>query len=317
MFQNNNSKDTSAAPLLNIMARERIRENSSRKVTNTHSSVLFVPNNANARGSSRGVDGSSIRIPSSIIAAILFVMVATLPHGYNVAVEGRKNFVPSRDRVVKYRQEKGKQKQYRDNGKSIEGPNYHHNQLMTSSSSSTNSDILLANKKNEKNLQMAGTNDNDISFLPAAAAAATRRTGQLTSCCSAYSSFSASDMCSLYGQDCQSGKTKSHDDEDQSCTQEGLAFIGVSFSVNTKYGNPYSYQLCDQFPMGNLIDRDYKYVMSMDEDGWLVGGGYKQFDYSGKMPYIDSSHTELLRIGSMDVSKGYVIVEKDIAFFIF
>jgi hypothetical protein len=25
-------------------------------------------------------------------------------------------------------------------------------------------------------------------------------------------------------------------------------------------------------------------VMSMDEDGWLVGGGYKSFDYSGKMP---------------------------------
>jgi hypothetical protein len=24
----------------------------------------------------------------------------------------------------------------------------------------------------------------------------------------------------------------------------------------------------------------------MDEDGWLVGGGYKTFDYSGKMPYV-------------------------------
>jgi hypothetical protein len=38
----------------------------------------------------------------------------------------------------------------------------------------------------------------------------------------------------------------------------------------------------------------------MDEDGWLVGGGYKSFDYSGKMPYIDSSHTELVRVGSLD-----------------
>lgn len=291
------------------MGRERIRENSSRKVANSHSSVFFAPNNANARGSPRGVDGGSIRIPSSIIAAIISVLVASLPHCYNVAVEGRQNFVPSRDRVVKYRQEKGQQKQYRDNGKSIEGPNYHHNQITTSSSSNANSYILPAKKKNEKNLRMGGTNDNDISFL-LPAAAATRRTGQLTSCCSAYSSYSASDMCSLYGQDCQSGKTKSHDDEDQSCTQEGLAFIGVSFSVNTKYGNPYSYQLCDQFPMGNIIDRDYKYAMSMDEDGWLVGGGYKQFDYSGKMPYIDSSHTELLRIGSMDVSKGGTSIQQ-------
>ena len=67
-----------------------------------------------------------------------------------------------------------------------------------------------------------------------------------------------------------------------------------------------SYQLCDQFPVENLIDRDYEYVMSMDEDGWLVGGGYKSFDYSGKMPYIDSSHTELLRIGSVDPEYGYV-----------
>jgi hypothetical protein len=103
-----------------------------------------------------------------------------------------------------------------------------------------------------------------------------RRAGQLASCCSTYANLSASDLCSLYSQDCTSGKTKSHDDGDQSCTQQGLSFIGISFSVSSKYGNPYSYQLCDQFPMENLIDREYKYVMSMDEDGWLVGGGYKQ-----------------------------------------
>jgi hypothetical protein len=63
-----------------------------------------------------------------------------------------------------------------------------------------------------------------------------------------------------------------------------LSFIGLSFSVNMASGNPYSYQLCDQFPMENIIDSNYKYVMSMDEDGWLVGGGCKTFDYPGKMP---------------------------------
>jgi len=83
-----------------------------------------------------------------------------------------------------------------------------------------------------------------------------------------------------------------------------------SFSVNTALGNPYSYQLCDQYPMENIIDRDYDYVMSMDEDGWLVGGGYKSFDYSGKMPYIDSSHTELLRIGSVDPEYGGTTIEQ-------
>lgn len=107
---------------------------------------------------------------------------------------------------------------------------------------------------------------------------------QLTGCCTTYTSYSATDMCSLYGEDCASGDTPSHDSGDESCEQVGLSFIGISFSVNTVLGNPYSYQLCDQFPMENIIDRSYEYVMSMDEDGWLVGGGYKSFDYSGKMP---------------------------------
>ena len=111
-----------------------------------------------------------------------------------------------------------------------------------------------------------------------------RLSSQLTGCCYTYQSYAAADMCSLYGEDCESGETPSHDSGDESCEQEGLSFIGVSFSVNTASGNPYSYQLCDQFPMENIIDRNYDYVMSMDEDGWLVGGGYKSFDYSGKMP---------------------------------
>jgi hypothetical protein len=109
---------------------------------------------------------------------------------------------------------------------------------------------------------------------------------QLSGCCYNFQKYDASDLCALYGQDCDSGQSPSHDSGDASCSLKGLSFIGLSFSVNTVSGNPYSYQLCDQFPMENIIDRDYKYVMSMDEDGWLVGGGYKTFDYSGKMPYV-------------------------------
>jgi hypothetical protein len=109
---------------------------------------------------------------------------------------------------------------------------------------------------------------------------------QLSGCCYNYQKYSASDLCALYGNDCDSGESPSHDSGDASCSLKGLSFIGLSFSVNTLSGNPYSYQLCDQFPMENIIDRDYEYVMSMDEDGWLVGGGYKTFDYSGKMPYV-------------------------------
>jgi len=133
---------------------------------------------------------------------------------------------------------------------------------------------------------------------------------QLTGCCTNYISYSAQDMCSLYGEDCESGEQPSHDSGDEDCSQAGLSFIGISFSVNTAQGNPFSYQLCDQYPMENIIDRDYEFVMSMDEDGWLVGGGYKSFDYSGKMPYIDSSHTELLRIGSVDPEYGGTTIEQ-------
>ena len=128
---------------------------------------------------------------------------------------------------------------------------------------------------------------------------------QLTGCCYNYQNYEASAMCSLYGHDCESTEdNNSHDSNDEDCSQKGLSFIGISFSVQSKHGNPYSYHLCDQFPMENIIDRNYEYVMSMDEDGWLVGGGYKPFDYSGKMPYVDSSHTELLRIGSLDPNFG-------------
>mmetsp|Transcript_8642 Transcript_8642/g.19543 ORF Transcript_8642/g.19543 Transcript_8642/m.19543 type:complete len:1080 (-) Transcript_8642:204-3443(-) len=138
-----------------------------------------------------------------------------------------------------------------------------------------------------------------------------RLSSRLTGCCSNYQSYYAADMCGLYGQDCQDASGgNSHDSGDGDCEMDGLSFIGISFSVNVAEGNPYSYQLCDQFPMNNIIDRDYNYVMSMDEDGWLVGGGYKQFDYSGKMPYIDSSHTELLRVGSLDPNYGGTSIDQ-------
>lgn len=127
---------------------------------------------------------------------------------------------------------------------------------------------------------------------------------QLSGCCTTYSSYSADNMCYKYGENCATGAEPSHDSGDEDCSMSGLSFIGISFSVNTANGNPYSYQLNDQFPMENIIDRDYDYAMSMDEDGWLIGGGYKSFDYSGKMPYIDSSHTELLRVGSLDPDYG-------------
>jgi len=133
----------------------------------------------------------------------------------------------------------------------------------------------------------------------------TRRTSSSSSkysglCCSNHAAFSASTLCGMYNQDCENGDNANVDDNQEQCYQDGSAFIGVSFSVHNKTGNGNSHQLNDQFPMENLIDRSYDYVMSTDEYGWLAGGGYKQFDTSGKISNADSAHAELLRIGSLN-----------------
>lgn len=236
---------------------------------------------------------------------LLYINAALMLNSYFIEAQ-----LPSRDRIVQYRVQNGKYKKYRDNGRPIQGPKYHN-------SATRGSLIALGSQKQQRKQDVSrsvvdvifghdrllqNSDNNDIT----ASRQMWSSSKYTSSCCSAYSSYNASDLCELYGFNCGNGNNADEADEntDEQCYQEGLSFIGVSFSVNTQYGNPYSYQLCDQFPMENLIDRSYQYIMSMDEDGWLVGGGYKQFDTSGKMPYVDSAHTELLRIGSLDSSKG-------------
>jgi hypothetical protein len=196
-----------------------------------------------------------------------------------------------RSRVVKDRQGSGK---FHDNGNPIEGQSYRSHRLTGKVPEKTFTALEKKNNRRKAQAkpapwQMEGpnkkTNGDPQMFSQAAKETKPRKlSSQLTGCCYDYEAYGASDMCAIYGQDCESGETPSHDSGDDSCEQDGLSFIGISFSVNTASGNPYSYQLNDQFPMENIIDRNYDYVMSMDEDGWLVGGGYKTFDYSGKMP---------------------------------
>lgn len=228
-----------------------------------------------------------------------------------------------RSRIVKARLNAGHIDRYHDNGRPIEGQGYRARR----GDNTYDVDQRANTKKVEKTVKrkpapwqieapserLTGTVESESANINLGDAHMSNETpeefqrrlsSQLSGCCYTYQGYSAQDLCNMYGNDCESGETPSHDSGDESCSQKGLSFIGISFSVNTASGNPYSYQLCDQFPMENIIDRDYKYIMSMDEDGWLVGGGYKTFDYSGKMPYIDSSHTELLRIGSMDPNSG-------------
>lgn len=205
-----------------------------------------------------------------------------------------------RSRVVKKRLNDGKIVRYHDNGRPLEGPQYRSNAddeaarqarwAADAAARQKSQNGKAANMHNQQNKKIPswmlpmGPQNNPHLQEETSAEFDRKLSTQLSGCCSNYKSYEASYLCSLYGNDCEEEREDSHDSGDQDCEQDGLSFIGVSFSVNTASGNPYSYQLCDQFPMENIIDRDYDYVMSMDEDGWLVGGGYKTFDYSGKMP---------------------------------
>ena len=226
------------------------------------------------------------RTRSILVVCVLAMIASTAP------VESK---LADRSRVVKARQESGRIGQYLDNGRPLEGPSYRSQRR----DAERDTEERIQGEKNKPvtatkptwKLEEETRPSGDVIMLQANQEETPEEfqrklSSQLSGCCYNHQAYSAANLCASYGHDCESGSTKSHDSGDSQCTHEGLSFIGISFSVNTASGNPYSYQLCDQFPMENIIDRNYDYVMSMDEDGWLVGGGYKTFDYSGKMPYV-------------------------------
>ena len=220
-----------------------------------------------------------------------FVLVATAAAAL---LQPASSKLADRSRIVKARGGR-----YQDNGRPIEGPKYRNTRW------SDGKESLIQRQKDERTQRSMLMESMDVDMSGGQVGIENRELGQYTGCCSNYKKYYADDLCAYYGENCdEGGGSGDHNSGDADCSMEGLSFIGISFSVNTANGNPNSYQLCDQFPMENIIDRNYNYVMSMDEDGWLVGGGYKTFDYSGKMPYIDSSHTELIRVGSMDPNRG-------------
>lgn len=77
---------------------------------------------------------------------------------------------------------------------------------------------------------------------------------------------------------------------------DGLAFLGLSLAQNTKDGHVDSVTHQTAFDFNRVQDRDYQYLQSTNDDGWLSGGGEPADSY--KLTAPDSAHVEILRIGT-------------------
>eukprot|EP00568_Trieres_chinensis_P007926 CAMPEP_0183308452 /NCGR_PEP_ID=MMETSP0160_2-20130417/22058_1 /TAXON_ID=2839 ORGANISM="Odontella Sinensis, Strain Grunow 1884" /NCGR_SAMPLE_ID=MMETSP0160_2 /ASSEMBLY_ACC=CAM_ASM_000250 /LENGTH=329 /DNA_ID=CAMNT_0025472293 /DNA_START=72 /DNA_END=1061 /DNA_ORIENTATION=- len=92
---------------------------------------------------------------------------------------------------------------------------------------------------------------------------------------------------------------------------DGLAFLGLSLTRNSVHGHPDSITHQTAFDLNEVLDRDYEFLMSSNDDGWLVGGGEPGPPTSYKLAAKDSSHVEIMRIGTYRPEWGG-IKEKDI-----
>jgi len=93
--------------------------------------------------------------------------------------------------------------------------------------------------------------------------------------------------------------------------RDGLAFLGLSLARKSSVGNPNSYTHQEAFDLNEVLDRDYEFVMSSNDDGWLVGGGEPGPPKTYKLGARDSAHVEIMRIGTYRPEWGG-ISEKDI-----
>mmetsp|Transcript_10748 Transcript_10748/g.25609 ORF Transcript_10748/g.25609 Transcript_10748/m.25609 type:complete len:467 (-) Transcript_10748:122-1522(-) len=80
---------------------------------------------------------------------------------------------------------------------------------------------------------------------------------------------------------------------------DGLAFLGLSLTRNSPdKGHPDSETHQTSFDLNDVLDRNYDYLFSTNDDGWLVGGGEPGPPASYKLAAKDSSHVEIMRIGT-------------------
>lgn len=79
---------------------------------------------------------------------------------------------------------------------------------------------------------------------------------------------------------------------------DGLAFLGLSLARKSDQGHPDSVTHQTAFDLNDVIDRNYEYLASTNDDGWLVGGGEPGPPKSYKLAAKDSAHVEIMRIGT-------------------
>mmetsp|Transcript_10750 Transcript_10750/g.23839 ORF Transcript_10750/g.23839 Transcript_10750/m.23839 type:complete len:331 (+) Transcript_10750:90-1082(+) len=85
---------------------------------------------------------------------------------------------------------------------------------------------------------------------------------------------------------------------------DGLAFLGLSLARKSDRGHPESVTHQIAFDLNDVIDRNYEYLQSTNDDGWLVGGGEPGPPKSYKLPAKDSAHVEIMRIGTYNPEWG-------------
>lgn len=91
---------------------------------------------------------------------------------------------------------------------------------------------------------------------------------------------------------------------------DGLAFLGLSLTRHSALGHPDSETHQEAFDLNEVLDRDYEFIFSTNDDGWLVGGGEPGPPRSYKLAAKDSSHVEIIRIGTYREDWGGVPQEE-------
>lgn len=91
---------------------------------------------------------------------------------------------------------------------------------------------------------------------------------------------------------------------------DGLAFLGLSLSRASAAGHPDSITHQEEFDLNEILDRDYEFIFSTNDDGWLVGGGEPGPPKSYKLAAKDSAHVEIMRIGTYSPKWGGINEEE-------